>query len=467
MTETAAVLLSLVGGLALFLFGMSLMTDGLRQAVGGGLRILLTLATRNRVRGLVFGALLGLITHSGPAVIMLIGFVNAGLMTLAQAIPPVLGANLGTSLSMQLVALRIGDYCYGVMALGLVLTLVSKRPAVRQSGRTLLGFGLLFLGLNTSSAAIAPHREVLGRLLARVPFERPLGLMVGLLVSVGWTALLQSSGATIGMCFVLVSAGVVSDLRQVFPLVLGAHIGTCLTPLLGSLGMHIEARRVAVGHLVFNVLTVILVIGLAPLVYRALPLLSADLLRQTANLHTCSMLAGVLLFLPLSGAYARLLRALVPSRQPPPQASLLDPGLLEYPEKALCAAIAELQRMARLCARSLRLALGVLVAMRPRDVRLVKLNENVIDEIKLAMKDYLTALTARYLSRRQAILLQHVNRCMADIERIARRNGQVVAIGHPHDRTLEELERWLPTLAGQGLTVAPISAVVLRRQGRG
>ena len=272
--------------------------------------------------------------------------------------------------------------------------------------------------MNTMSGAIKPHRELFAELLKSVSGATTLSMVRGVLLATAVTAVIQSSGALIGMCFAMISAGVFTDLAQVYPIILGANIGTCATALLGSIGTNIEARRSAVSHLVFNILGTVLAIIFAPLFLRLALISSSDLTHQAANVNTIVMLVRALLVLPISGLYARFIRLIVPSRKPLPQPSFLDPKLNEFPERAICAAILELQRVSKICTRSFRINMGVLLNVNRREVQAIRLNENIIDEIKLAMKDYLARLTRRYLSRRQAIIIQHLNRSMADIERI-------------------------------------------------
>jgi phosphate:Na+ symporter len=409
---------AVLGGLALFILGMNIMTDGLRRAAGSSLRTVLARATRSRLTGIGMGTILGTLVQSSATTVMLVGFINAGLMTLAESVPPMLGANIGTTVSMQMISFRVGDYCYLAIALGFILQFVAPHPKLKDLGTAFLGFGLIFLGMNTMSDAIKPHRELFASLLRHVHGDTLLGVWKGLLISAAITGVIQSSGAVIGMCFALISAGVFTELSQVYPIVLGAHIGTCATAMLGSIGTNIDARRSAISHLLFNIITSSAAAFLAPVFLKLIPLTSADLLRQTANVHTAVMLFGAAVFLPLAAPYARLVRFIVHSSRPPPQPSFLDSKLADFPEKAIYAAICELQRVTKICARSLRLTIDILFQVDPRKVKHVKLNEDVVDEIKRAMKDYLSALAQRYLSRRQAVIIQHVSRCMADIERI-------------------------------------------------
>ena len=410
---------AVLGGLALFILGMGIMSDGLRVAAGPGLRTLLSKATANRFAGLALGTLLGFLVHSSAASVMLVGFLNAGLMSLAQAVAPMLGTNLGTSLSMQLVSFHLTDYCYIGIVAGLVFQMAVPNPRAKSIGRALVGFGLLFLGMKTMSEAIAPHRDLLRQYLAAIDGQTLSGRLLGVGLAFALTAIIQSSGATIGMAFALADAGVFDSLWQTYPVVVGAQIGTCATALLGSIGTGIDSRRAAAGNLLTNVVNAGFSIALAPLWVPLFARTSPDLVRQTANTHTLLMIQNCCVFLPVVPLYARLLRILVPSRLPPPEPSHLQPGLLEFPEQAIAASLRELRRVAQLCLHSLRLAgQTILFAHTAKDVQAIRLNEQAVNEIKLAMKDHLAGLARRRLSKRQAILAQHIDRCMSDLERV-------------------------------------------------
>lgn len=410
---------AVLGGLAIFIFGMSVMTDGLKLAAGHRLRDILARTTANRWTGLGLGSLLGLLIHSSGTSVMLVGFVNAGLMTLVQAVPVVLGANLGTTISMQAISFRLGDFAFFIITIGFVMRLACPTPKYKNIGLAVLGFGLLFLGMNLMSDAVRPHRETLAPLLEGISADSYRGLILGVLLSTAITAIIQSSGATIGMAFALVQAGIFTSIEQTFPIVLGAHIGTCATAMLSSIGANIQARRCAFSHLFFNIYNVTFTLIFKGFFLWLMPLTSNDVLRQTANLHTAAMLIPGLFLMPFTVQYAKLITKIIPSSKPDPQPSYLEERLLEYPEKGLEACILELQRVARICSRSLMLsAETVLFTHSRKTVAEIKMNERIVNEVKISMKAFLSALTHRYLSKRQAILIQHLDRCMIDLERI-------------------------------------------------
>lgn len=410
---------TIAGGLALFLLGMRIMSEGLRRAVGARLQKLLATTTRNRLGGFVLGSALGATIHSSATVVMLVGFVNAGLLTLTGSVAPVLGANLGTTLSMQAVAFRVSDFAFPAIVLGLLASMALPHPQWKSFGTALVGFGLLFLGIETMSAAIQPHREVLAIYMTGIDGTSWRGMFAGIAVSTLLTAIWQSSGATIAIIFAFIRAGAFTSLGQIYPIVLGAHLGTCATGLLGSLGTNVEARRCALVHLLFNLFNVLLAIVARPLFLLAIPLTSTGLARQTANLHTAVMLVAGLVLLPFSRHVARVAGRLFMPSLPAPEGSRLDYSLLEKPEQATVAIIAELRRVTLVCSRSLALVPRILLQKRCRRAMVtIVQNEDVINQIKQAVREYSKSMITRYLSRRQIVLLSHLNRCMADIERI-------------------------------------------------
>ncbi len=410
---------AILGGLALFLFGMGVMTEGLRAAAGDRLRAILHRGAGNRLAGLGLGTGMGFLMHSSAATVLTVGFINAGLLGLAESIPVLLGANIGTTLSMQLISLRLTDYALLAVALGFLLAAAAPSGAVRQAGRALLGFGLLFTGMDLMGEAIAPHREALLPWLTVFDGSTWGGLVLGTLLAALFTVVVQSSGATIGMSFVLVSAGVFTSLRQVYPIVLGAHLGTTTTALIASFGCGIEARRGALANAAFGVFNVLLGLLAAPLFIAAMEWSADDVVRQTANLHTAIMVAAATLALPFTERLAGLVRAATPSAQPDPQPSFLDPVLLDRPEAALAAVMRESRRSLRIITDSLRAARGFAADTgRRRPPRLIQLNEQAVNEIREATRSYLTRITKRYLSRRQRLLAQYLAHIAIDIERV-------------------------------------------------
>ena len=415
---TLQLILGLLGGLALFIFGMRSMSDGLSAAVGAGMRGIIAKATRNRVAGIGLGGAIGFLIQSSASIVLFIGFINAGLMTFLQSIAPMLGANIGTTLSIQLISFNLSDYCLAGVFIGLMLNLLGRSSKAKNGGLALLGFGLLFLGMTLMGDAIRPHRELFEPWLARINGNTTSGLLVGTIVAALITGVIQSSGAVIGMGFAMISAGAITDLPGIYPIIIGANIGTCVTGLIGSIGTTIEARRVAIGHLLFNVISTLLAVLAAPLFYRFIPLTSGDVIHQAANANTLKMVFSALLFLPLIPLFGKCVVWITPSKAEQPESSFLDEELLNRPEQAIFACLRELQRTTRICAQSLRLAAEEFIQHDPKRTKLIRVNEKSVNAIKASMRDFLGQLTRQYLSKRQAILIGHLDRCMSDLERV-------------------------------------------------
>lgn len=411
-------LFQLLGGLSMFIYGMNVMTASIRAAAGASLRKILARTTRSPLHGLALGTTVGFLAHSAAAVTMIAGFINAGIMSLNQSIAPVFGANIGTSLSSQVMSFNIADWCWVPIGAGFLLQIFIRSPRWKKLGDALIGFGLLFLGMKTISAAIAPHRELLAPYLSHIRGDTLGGRLCGVLISTICTAIMTSSGAMVGLCLALINAQVFTDITQVGPIILGACIGTCIVPIMASLSMRIGARRAAWAHLLFNLLNVPLALLVWPLLIAFIRWTSPDLLRQTANLHTTTMCFSTLVLLPFTRAFTWLLLRLTPSKEADPVPSFLDDKLLSHPEQALTAAIRELHRMGDICVDSMIIN-GKLMLRPDRALqRALATNEDTINEVRKSMQDYLGRLARRRLSRRQSLFLQHLARCMKDIERI-------------------------------------------------
>ena len=417
--EIAMLLFQVLGGLSLFIFGMNAMTSSLRTAAGSSLRTILARATRSRIHGSVFGTIFGFLAHSGAAVAALASFINIGVMSLEQAIAPVFGANIGTSLSMLLVSFKIADYCWAVIGVGFLTEALIPSSRWRKLGGALIGFGLLFLGMDTIANGIAPYKEALEPWLGLFRGDVWTYRIASVAVAALLTAIMTSSGAMIGLCFALVKAGVFTRFDQVAVVILGAHIGTCIVPIVAAIPMRIGAWRVAIAHLWFNVLHVILFLAIWPLsIWCGEATAPGDLLRQAANFNTYTMLLGTLLFLPFIKQFTALVRLSTPSKEPTPTPSVLEDKQLRKAEQALAAVVRELRRMAEVCVENMLLNGELILAPTRQVYRKLLANEEILNDVRKAMDDYLGRLTQHYLSRRQTLFLQHLDRCMKDLERI-------------------------------------------------
>lgn len=420
MAEVFSQLLSLtkvLGGLALFLFGMKEMSGGLQTAAGKGLRGFLQAATRRRLSGMGLGTALGFLVHSSGATVLLVGFLNAGLISLTQSLPVIFGANLGTTLSMQAVSFKLTDFSYLAIGLGFGSRFL-KGNKVKAIGQALFGFGLLFLGMEIMSQGVFPYRETLRPVLTRLDGNTATGMLAGIVVALAVTAVIQSSGATIGMAFAFIHAEIFTSLSQTMPIILGAHIGTCATALLASMGAQVPARRAALAHLLFNITNVILSILFRDPLIQFLEGTSTDLVRQTANLHTAAMVLGIGLLLPLTQPFTRLIERMLPERGTPPEASHLEPELMDHVETALPAVRREFVRLLRLTRESIELNRRLLESSQEEAVKRIRMIENIIDSIKSTMIGNLRQLARQTEDVTQLPDIDQWIRCMVEVERI-------------------------------------------------
>jgi len=340
----------LLGGLGIFLMGMEMSGDGLKEAAGDRMRGILSALTSNRGLGLLIGVIATAVLQSSSATtVMLVGFVSATMMNLTQAIGVMIGAKIGTTVTAQLIAFNLSEYSLMLVALGFLLRVVSKKKGVKQAGGIILGFGLIFFGLGVMGGAMRPLRSVpeFSELLVSLG-ERPL---LGILVAVAFTSVVQSSAATIGLAIALCAGGLLS-LEAGLPLAWGAHVGTCATALLSSLGTGREGKQVAVSHLIFSVVGVAVAfpfIGYfvegARVVTAAMG--STSVARELVNGHMLFTVVTGLLLLPFIKQVEWLTVKLVPPLKtaPPFGPKYLVATSLDVPVLALEQAQREIMRM--------------------------------------------------------------------------------------------------------------------------
>jgi len=295
---------SITGGLGLFIYGIHLMGEGLQNAAGDRLRRLLKALTKNAFLGTMVGAgITAMVQSSSATTVMVVGFVNAGLMTLRQAIVVIFGANIGTTVTAQIIAFKLTDYALPAIAIGACLYLFVTKRFWRYFGLFMLGFGVLFLGLNIMTAVVKPLANNPGIQDVFVQFSK--NPLLGILTGAAVTALFQSSSVTTGMVIALASVGLF-DLQGAIPLIFGCNIGTCVTAILASMGTTISARRAALAHVLFNIMATLIFLPTLPFYYKIIALTSGDIARQVANAHTLFNVLGTIILIPLSGLYAKI-----------------------------------------------------------------------------------------------------------------------------------------------------------------
>lgn len=418
-------LLSLLGGLALFLYGLRELSSALRAVAGDRMRALLARLTRNRWMGAVTGAFVtAVIQSSSVTTVLVVGFVSAGLMTLTQSVGVIMGANVGTTITAQIIALKVTQYALGLVALGFGMAFFVKRERVRLWGLTVLGLGLVFLGMNIMSESVAPLKSYQPFIDVMAHLEHPA---LAILAGAVFTALVQSSSATTGVVIVLASQGLI-PLMAGIGIILGANVGTCVTAVLASLGQPREAQRAALVHVLFNVLGVLIWLPLLGYLAEFVGAGAEEANgitatpRRIANAHTIFNVANTLLFLPLAGIFARFVTRVLPD--PPPDAPrgvrtrYLDDNLLATPSLALDRVRQEILRLAsRVKAMFVDILPAMLTGTRS-DLDAVAARDDEVDFLYGEIVAYLGRVSHAPLQEDQTTDLVHLMEIAGDLENI-------------------------------------------------
>ncbi len=352
-------IIGMLGGLALFLYGMGKMSDGMKKTAGSKLRDILGILSKNRFMAMTVGAIVTMIIQSSSATtVMLVSFVQAGLMNFTQSLGVILGADIGTTVTAQLIAFKLTDYALLMIAIGFGMNMIAQKDKIKNIGEILLGFGLLFYGMKLMSDTMSPLRDyplfidVMGQL------KNP---WMGLLVGTVFTGLVQSSAATTGIVIVLAQQGLISLVIGI-PIIFGANIGTCVTAGLASINATREAKRVAVAHVIFKVAGVLLFIfwvpGFADFVRLLSERFGSDVARQIANAHTIFNVSLAILFLPFTSLFSRVILKILPIKGEPVSIEIktkyLDDSAITSPALAIELARRELSYMAEILGRMVR-----------------------------------------------------------------------------------------------------------------
>jgi phosphate:Na+ symporter len=348
-TDWGSMGMSLLGGLALFLFGMDQMADALKAVAGERMKLLLARLTTNRFMGALTGAFVtAIVNSSSVTTVLVVGFITAGLMSMSQSIGIIMGANIGSTITAQLIAFQVTRVALLMVAAGFGMLFLSRQERIMQYGGMLMGLGLVFFGMSIMSDAMEPLRSYPPFLHLMTHMENPL---IGILIAAIFTGLIQSSAATTGIVIVMAAQGFIT-LQAGIALTFGANIGTCITALLASIGKPREALRAAVVHILFNVLGVLIWFRLIPQLAEfvtwlspAYPQLSgaarlaAEAPRQIANAHTTFNVANTFIFIGFAGQFARLVEWLIPDKPLAEELIIrpkyLDEELLDTPSLAL------------------------------------------------------------------------------------------------------------------------------------
>jgi phosphate:Na+ symporter len=409
----------LLGGLSLFLYGILQMSSGLEKAVGPRLRSIFEKLNSSPFRGLFIGTLVTAIVQSSSAVTVLtVTFVNAGLLTLEGALGIIFGANIGTTITAQLVAFKLTSVAPYFLFIGFLTLFFGRRKYVRNVGEAILGFGMIFTGLSLMESSLHALRSW-------APFHNAMITMgkypiLGILTGAGITGIIQSSSVTTSIVVALATKGAI-DLSSAVPIILGANIGTCVTALIASIGTNISAKRTALAHLFFNVIGVVLIFPFLNLFEKVVSITSSDVARQVANAHTLFNVIWAFIWIFFTKQYAGIIRKILPGEERvyKREASFLKPQLLDTPSAALEAAKNELVRMAEIVEDMYNLTMDALFKNSTQNYKDVLTMEDITDGLKASLINYLTQLSTDSLSEGEAKELNAILRAVDDVERIA------------------------------------------------
>ena len=421
---SVANILSMAGGLGLFLFGIRTMGDGLENAAGAKLKRMLEVLTGNRFLAVLVGFVVTAIIQSSTATtVMVVGFVNAGMMSLAQAVGVIMGANIGTTVTSLLIALNFSSVAAAAVLVGVILMLASKKTVVKNLGAIFTGFGLLFLGIDMMSDSMAPLRESAGFMNFIVTVsESPLRPLFGIILGIVMTAVLQSSSASVGVLQTLAMQGLVPLKFSVFVL-FGQNIGTCLTALFSTVGAKKNSKRAAVIHLLFNFIGTgifILIALLTPYV-EWIEKLSPDPMAQIAISHIVFNIVSTVIMFPFAKVLVKLSCLLVPGKddsESEMHCKFIDDRLLNTPPFAVMQVSKEVARMAKLARDNFETSAHALINRSDKDLDKVMENEEVINYLNHHITSYLVKLNALDITDSDSDYIARVFHAINDIERV-------------------------------------------------
>ena len=443
--EIGSMLMQLAGGLGLFLFGMKLMGDGLEMAAGSKLRGMIERLTKNKYMGALVGLVVTAVIQSSSATtVMVVGFVNAGLMNLAQAVGVIMGANIGTTVTGVMIAINLTAIAPLAVLIGVVMISFIKRNSVKHIGQIIAGFGILFMGMKMMSTAMEPlsESEVFTSLMTS--FSNPL---LGVLVGLVFTAIIQSSSASVGVLQALGAAGAIT-LPSAIYVIYGQNIGTCVTALISSVGTSKTARRTAVVHLMFNVFGAILFIVIsmlfpfAELVQRIAP---GSVMAQISIVHVIFNIVCTAIMLPLSSLLVKVACKVIPGSDPVKSSNslaYLDARILSTPPVAVAQLFKEVDRMGQLAKETLGMAMDALITQDNTKVDQIYENENTINFLNRGIAEYLVKINGLDLEDYDRQALGSMYHVISDMERIGDHSENLCELAQTLKKSKQKFSPW-------------------------
>jgi len=427
---------ALFGGLALFLFGMDIMTIALKRAAGDYMKEILRKLTSNRFVGVGLGAVVtAIIQSSSVTTVILVGFISAGLMSMSQSVAVIFGANIGTTITAQILAFKVAKLALPMITVGFLMSFISKNEMRRELGNILLGLGLVFYGMHVMSDAMKPLRSYDPFIEFMTTLENPL---LGALVGAAFTAVIQSSSATTGILIVMAGQGLI-PLYGAIAIALGANIGTCITAALASIGKPREAVRAAVVHALFNTIGVLIWIGFVPQLaalassispvadpsLTGIDRLAAESPRQIANAHTLFNVINTILFIGFTTQFARFVEWLIPDKPVTVEErflpKFLDSNLVATPAIAIDAARHEVVRLGQHVKDMADVIMPTILSGSRADLEKMGDMDKVVDALHRAIIGYLREISLTNLSEAQSGQLMKLIQIANDLEHIGDR----------------------------------------------
>ncbi|MCD6366461.1 MAG: Na/Pi cotransporter family protein [Bacteroidales bacterium] len=441
VSEWIFMFFGLIGGLGLFLYGMQLMSEGLQQSAGDKMRSILGKLTKNKFIGVGLGTFVtSIIQSSSATTVMLVGFVNAGLLTFARAVPVIFGAAIGTTITAQILAFKLDDYALLFIGIGFFIYFIFKNEKIKHIGTTILGFGILFFGMKIMSDTMAPLRSYQPFINFLLHLKSPV---VGIIAGIIFTAIIQSSSAFIGILIILAGQGMLTP-EISLPLVLGSNIGTTITAMIASINTNRASKKVAFAHFFIKFFGVLIFIFLIPELLQVVewlnPIQNRNLgvvvPREIANAHTIFNIAITVLFLPFSAIIIKLLDKILPDKETPKQFQLRYMNNLLFPSPTLSLNLVkqEILHMGEIVQDMLIDILLPFITKEKQQIKCIKEKEQNIDFLQDTIKDYLIKINQKDLSENRLNEVFQMMFTIKELEQI----GDIISLN-----LYEKAKKWV------------------------
>ncbi|MFH0849259.1 MAG: Na/Pi cotransporter family protein [archaeon] len=439
--DLLTVAFDIVGGLALFLYGMVIISSGLQKTAGQKTRLILEKMTDNPIKGIATGIVTTVSVQSSSVItVFLVTMVNSQLLTLRNAVGVIFGANIGTTITAQMIAFNIGLYALPVIAVGFLVNFLGRNPFEKYFGEALLGVGFIFLGMIFMNSGVKPlHDSTFFMQMLKVFGDQPIwGIISGAI----FTGIIQASSATIALVIAMAMQGMI-DLQAAIAITMGANIGTCVTALIGSIGTSRNAKRVAVIHLSFNVIGTAIMFFPLKYVVQFVSLTASDLPRQIANAHTIFNILTTVFLLPFISGLILLSRKIVRGEDfSLGTIGYLDRKMLKVPSIAIEQATKEIKRMADITFDMLSQSKEILFQNKRDRIKVIEKQEITLDQIHHSLDSYLLQLSETDISSRERERLAGLTHSITDIERVGDLVYNIAGIG---STKVQEGHRFSPT----------------------